>query len=106
MVVFAVESGMVGKQSVMHNAIGKVEVNGTIALGEFIARGQKTPFHYTFHKEQGAWKMDITSLFPVSRMAFAQLLKDSGEAEDAFLLGLLAAVSGRVPGAEVWQPVR
>lgn len=106
LLVTAIKMGMVGKSSVMNNEVGAVKVNGNFATGELLVRGQKTPLSFEFNKENGAWKLDLTAVFPAGEAAFRQMVKQSGEPENAYLLSLIELTSGKEPGADVWVPVR
>jgi hypothetical protein len=103
---FAIESGMVGKNSVANTSIGDVTIDGNFAKGQFVANGVKAPFNVQFNKEEGQWKIDLTSLFAVSTAAFEKIAADSGKNENDFLFDLLEMVSGTKPGQEIWQPVK
>ncbi|PSL23158.1 hypothetical protein [Dyadobacter jiangsuensis] len=106
LLVTAIKMGMVGKSSVMNNEVGVVKVNGNFATGELLVRGQKTPLAFEFNKENGTWKLDLTAVFPAGEAAFRQMVKQSGEPENAYLLSLIELTSGKGPGAEVWVPVK
>jgi hypothetical protein len=106
LLVYAIKSGMVGKNSVANNSIGEVQVEGDFAKGRFLANGQETPMFFHFYKEAGQWKFDLTSLFSVSTMAFQKMADESGQEENDYLVSLLEMVTGRKPGAEVWRPVQ
>ena len=106
LLVYAIESGMVGKNSVANNSIGDVIVEGNFAKGQFIANGQKAPFYFHFYKEEGQWKIDLTSLFPVTTMAFKKMADDSGENQNEYLFSLLEILTGKKPGQEIWQPIK
>lgn len=103
--VYAVESGMVGKNSVAGNTIGEVVVEGSFAKGQLVVNGEGAPFQFHFYKEEERWKLDITSLFSISTMAFQKMAADSGQEENDFLFTLLEMITGRKPGPEVWRPV-
>lgn len=105
LLVYAIESGMVGKNSVANNSIGKVTIEKDFAKGQFISKGQKTPFFFHFYKEEGEWKIDLTSLFPASTMAFKKMADDSGETQNDYLFSLLEMITGKRPGAEIWKPI-
>lgn len=106
LLVTAIKMGMVGKSSVMNNEVGVVKVNGNFATGELLVQGQKTPLAFEFNKENGAWKLDLTAVFPAGEAAFRQMVKQSGEPENAYLLSLIELTSGKEPGAEVWVPMK
>ncbi len=106
LLVTAIKMGMVGKSSVINNEVGVVKVNGQFASGELLVRGQKTPLAFEFHKENGAWKLDLTAIFPAGEAAFRQMVKQSGEPENEYLLSLIELTTGKEPGQEVWVPVQ
>ena len=105
LLVYAIKSGMVGKNSVVNAAIGDVTIDNEFAKGQFMANGQKAPFYLHFYKEDGQWKSDLTSLFPISTMAFKKMADDSGEDQNEYLFSLLEMITGKKPGAEIWKPI-
>jgi hypothetical protein len=105
LLIYAIKSGMVGKNSVANNSIGEVKIEKDFAKGQFISNGQKTPFFFHFYNEEGLWKIDLTSLFPVSTMAFKKMADESGENQNEYLFSLLEMITGRKPGAEIWKPI-
>ena len=106
LLVYAIKSGMVGKNSVANNSIGEVMIDGNFAKGRFIAKGQQTPFYFHFYKEQETWRVDLTSIFSISTISIQKMADDSGKNVDDFLFSLLEMVTGRKPGKEIWQPVK
>lgn len=106
LLVTAIKMGMVGKSSVINNEVGTVKVNGDFASGELLVRGQKTPLAFEFHKKNGLWKLDLTAIFPAGEAAFRQMVKQSGEPENEYLLSLIQLTTGKEPGAEVWVPTK
>lgn len=105
LLVYAINSGMVGKNSVSNNSVGEVTVNQHFAKGQFIANGQKAPFFFHFYKEDGQWKLDLTALFPVSGMALKKMVEDSGLSESEYIFSLLEVLTGRKPGQEIWRGI-
>lgn len=105
LLVYAIRSGMVGKNSVANNSIGEVEIENDFAKGQFIANGQKAPFYFHFYKENGQWKIDLTSLFQVTTMALGKMADDSGQGQNEYIFSLLEMITGKQPGAEIWKPI-
>ena len=103
--VYAIKNGMVGKSGVARNSIGEVTVNGNIAKGRVVVGGTQTPLAFDFHREEGRWKIDLTSIFSFSNQAFRRMVEESGEEENEYLFRLLEMLTGRKPGREVWQKV-
>ncbi|MEL6355630.1 MAG: hypothetical protein AAFQ37_01735, partial [Bacteroidota bacterium] len=83
--VHAVEEGMVGKESVVNNDIGKITIDGDFAKAQVLSQGRRMPMWYHFHKEDGQWKLDLTSLFPAAEYSFHQSLKNMEQDENEFL---------------------
>lgn len=105
LLVYAIKTGMVGKNSVLTNSIGEVVIDGTFAKGQFLTNGVKTPFYFHFYKEEGEWKMDLTSLFQISATAFKKIVDESGKTENDYLIYLLEMMTSKKPGPEIWLPI-
>jgi hypothetical protein len=103
--VHAVDIGMIGKDSVIRNELGEVVVSGDHATGEHVSAGAPSGIHMRFHHEDGAWRMDLVSIFPSATLAFQKAIQASGMTEDEFILKTIAIVTGRKPTDDVWQPV-
>jgi hypothetical protein len=101
--VYAIEEGMVGKESVATASLGVIDVDGNFAKGQFVNDGQKTPIYYHFYKEDGDWKIDLTSIFDIAAMAFRNMQKESGMTENEFLFTILEMITGKKPGPEIWE---
>lgn len=106
LLIYAIENGMVGKNSVANNTIGAITIDGTFAKGEFIANGQQTPLNFHFYKEDEQWKIDLTALFEVSTVAFERMVESSEQNENDFLFTLLERVNGKKPTPLIWDPIR
>jgi hypothetical protein len=104
--VYAVKSGMVGKSSVSNVSIGEVTVNGSFANGQFAGKKPKKELALNFYKENGQWKIDLTSLFPLSTSMFRQMQAGSGKSENVYLCDLLETVTNKKPGNQIWHPVK
>jgi len=105
LLVYAIKSGMVGKNSVANNSIGNIIMEKDFAKGQFITNRQKSPFYFHFYKEEGQWKIDLTSLFSVSTIAFKKMADESKKNQNDYLFSLLEMITGKKPGAEIWQPI-
>lgn len=100
---YAIKEGMVGKNSVINASLAEVVTNGDFAKAEFVVNEQKTSFYFHFYKEENVWKIDITHLFPIGSMSLKQVIKDSGETENDFILNILEALTGKKPSDEIWN---
>lgn len=103
--VHAVDEGWIGRESVVNNELGAIKISGSLASGVHIAAGNQTPFKWTFRKEDGSWKIDITAILPIADQAFKQIIKESEVAEDDFLFGILESISGKKVSDQIWEPL-
>ena len=103
--LYAIENGMVGKNSVSNNGIGEITINNNFAKGKLKVNGKEVPFYFHFYNEQGQWKLDLTSLFPASNMAFKAMVKESELEENEYLFSLLEIMNGSKPSSSIWEPL-
>lgn len=103
--LYAIESGMVGKNSVSDNAIGKVVIEGDFAKGQLVSKGKAVPFYVHFYKEEQKWRFNITSLFTVANMSMKKLIEESGKSQNVFLTELIEMMTGTIPEASIWKPL-
>ncbi|MDO5969562.1 hypothetical protein Q4Q35_07070 [Flavivirga aquimarina] len=103
--IYAIDNGMVGKNSVINAELGEVTVSGDFAKAEFIVNSQKTPFFFHFYQENKIWKIDITHLFSLGAMSFQKVIEDSGESENDFIINILEVVTGKKPTNDIWEPL-
>ena len=103
--VYAVDEGWIGRESVINNELGDIKVSGTNATGVHISAGNESPFKWIFRKENGKWKIDITSIMPIADQAFKQLIQENGLSEDDFLFSILESVSGEKVPDSIWEPL-
>lgn len=104
--VYAVDQGMISKNSVINIKLGEVKIEGNFAQGEIISNGQKAPFYFHFNKENKEWKIDLTSIFPATNMGLKKVVADSGKSEDEFILNMLEIITGRKPKPTIWKPLK
>ena len=105
LIVFAIDKGMVGKNSVANNDIGKITVTGDFAKGVLVVNDKPTPISYQFYKENGTWKFNLTSMFPMGNIAFKRIIEQSGLPENEALLSMLEMASGTKPASTIWLPL-
>ncbi len=103
---YAVNSGMVGKNSVADNSLGAITIDKGFAKGQLVVKGKSQPLFFHFYKESNQWKMDLTSLFPMTNSLFQNMADESGQGTNEYLFSLLEILNGKKPGPEVWQAVK
>jgi hypothetical protein len=93
--------------SVLPNEIGKVVISGTHATGNCVVDKQSEIQKWRFTKEEGRWKIDVTSIVPAVNTAFKKLAKQSGSTENDFIRTLLLpSVTDKLPGEDIWLPLK
>lgn len=104
--VYAVNSGMVGKNSVAPLEIGLVEIDEDFAKGQIVSNGQPTPLNYEFNKEEGQWKLDLTAIFAPSAAALKQVIDENDQTENEFIFEILGMVTGKAVENNIWHPLK
>ena len=102
--VYAIDNGMVGKNSVVNAELGDIVTNGDFSKAEFVVNGQQTPFFFHFYREDKVWRIDITHLFSLGTMSFKKMIEDSGENENDFITNILEVLTGKKPTENIWKP--
>jgi hypothetical protein len=104
--VYAVDQGWIGRESVANIDLGDITVSGDQATGVHISGGTKSSLKWKFQKENGAWKIDITSIMPMAEQAFQEIIQESGQSEDEFLVTILESISGKNVPRSIWDAPR
>ncbi len=101
---YAVEHGWIGKNSVSDMQITDISVNQDTATSK-ISKGNKTaPFGFMFRNESGVWKIDLTSVLPVSDQAIKQVIQNSGKNENEYIFAIIEKLSGKKVQPSIWKP--
>ena len=91
---FAIDHLFAGKRGAEDLAIGQIEVDGDSAYAEAFVEDQQLPTSLAFHKQNGVWRVDITSLMPVVEMTYAVLAEESKMSPDDFIAAILQEIAG------------
>lgn len=105
LLLYAINSGMVGKNSVMNNSIGRIKIDKDFAKGEMLVDGKSSNMYMHFYKEEGQWKIDLTSLYPMVEPAMQQAIKRSGQTENQFLVNIIQMTAGEELKEGIWKPL-
>lgn len=100
----AVDDGLMNGDGPEGLALGTVTVNEDEASAPLKLHGFPTPASFVFRREKGGWRIDITSLFGLSRTAFQHMVNGSGKNGDAFVVEMLEETTGRPVPPDVWHP--
>lgn len=106
LVKYAIDEGMIDKNSVIGMELGDVLIDKSFARTELMVNGEKAPFYFHFYKEKGAWKLDLTAIFPIAIKALKQMVENSGQNENELFLELLKYLEPEGPKNNVWNPIK
>ncbi|MCA4899838.1 MAG: hypothetical protein ACK514_06160 [Bacteroidota bacterium] len=104
--IYAVDNGMIGKNSVVTTQIGDVNVKANFANGQMISNGQKTPLYFQFSKEENEWKIDLTSIFPQVNFGLTKMLSEQGLTDNDFIFQTLESLTGRKVTNDIWRSLK
>lgn len=103
--VYGVKNGMIDKNSTAGLQLGTIAVEGDFAQSKIVVKGREAPFGYDFYRENGEWKIDLTSALSVAASAFQSLPAQQNVTENEFLMTLLENAVGKEPDDSVWEPL-
>jgi hypothetical protein len=103
--VYLVDQGQIGKEGVTDSGIGQISISGNTAEGEFLLRGQVSPFKYRFVKEEGVWRIDLTALLSVVDQGLRAAISQMEVTEDEFIVRMLKLMSGKPVTGDIWEPL-
>ncbi len=105
--VYGITNGLLDKDSASNVELGTITVEGDTAKSNTfsVAQQREYPFGVHFNRENGEWKMDMTSVFPLVDMVMQTEVTRSGLTENEFLWRLLEASSGKKPSDSIWEPL-
>ncbi|MDY7021274.1 MAG: hypothetical protein SWJ54_07915 [Cyanobacteriota bacterium] len=104
-VVYAVDRGWIGEESVMKLDVAEVTIEGEEALAEVVRNGEPTGIQFRFVKETEGWKFDLLSTIELTNQTFEQLAEVQGLKPDEFIFAVLEILEGRTPTKDIWNPV-
>lgn len=105
LLIYAINSGMVGKNGVVNSTVGTVTVSEDFAKGVCVVDGTPSPLYFHFYKEDHTWKFNITALLPLANDALRNIMDEQGVSEDDLLSRLLQLLTGKKPDGHEWKPV-
>jgi len=103
--VFLVDQGWIGREGVADGGLGQISISGNTAEGEFLSRGQKTPLKFSFVKEDGMWRLDLTAQLPMVSQGMKAAISKLGVTEDEFIANMLEIISGKPVTKDIWEPL-
>lgn len=102
--VYSVDNKMIGS-NLGQIGMGEAQVNGNEATAPLIVNGQEVPAYMKFYKEDGDWKIDITSIMSLAEKGLEMMMKQSGQTRNNFIDQLMTLSIGVENVDELWEPV-
>lgn len=103
-VAAAVDQGLIGDVSQL--GIGEIEIDGDEATGRAISEGQDAALaRWSFRREDGTWKLDLTALFELSGVGFEQAADQAGMTVEELIFRSLEIATGREVSPDIWEPL-
>lgn len=84
--------------------LGAVTVSDDVARAQYEIRGEPTPLVWTFVREHGDWKLNLSSMMPLAEQGIAQVVQRTGLSEDDFIIRIIEGRTGRPVTADLWAP--
>jgi len=105
LLIYAINHGMVGKNGTSNLEAGTIIVEGGFGKVEMVVRGKNSGLFYHFYKEDGQWKLDLTSSFPAAQAALNTVIQQSGQSENDFILNIIRMTSRTKQNDDIWEPI-
>lgn len=109
LVAHAVSAGWTGKLGPRRVKLGKVVVRGDGARAWLRSRGKRMPFPLRLRREEGRWKIDLTSLIRAPGIETAMRRKLGRlfpGGDDALLQGMIRLVAKGRLKPDLWKPLQ
>lgn len=105
LLVYSIEQSWIDKEGTALYEVQKVTTKDNFAAIRMRRGTVEIPFPFEAYKENGRWKLDLTSVFAPANIGLVQQVKNSGLTEDEFLDQILIAL-GSAEGLtdELWNP--
>ena len=100
--IWATNKGMLGDENLEKNTLGDVVVEKNKARGGILLDEKNTPASLKFAKEQGWWKIDLTSTFKAAETVMQILRKKTNMDEREFIFYMLEISSGKEVDQNIW----
>jgi len=102
--IYAVDNDWIGKTTVITMTVKNFQISGSRAVSDAYVNGKKSPYRFTYKKENGEWKFDLTQILMNSELAFKAATKHAKMKENDFIFMVLEATSGTKPSQDTWIP--
>lgn len=102
---YLINNKYISNGSLEESTLSVIKSNGSIAEA-YIREGEiETTQHFLFHKEQGHWRIDLTTHFDGMQRILDAYIHQSNITEKDLMVQLLEKVNGKKPDAQIWEPM-
>ncbi|MFA0963493.1 hypothetical protein AB9P05_16945 [Roseivirga sp. BDSF3-8] len=101
---YAVDQGMVGS-NLQQIGLGEVRVSGDMATAPLVVGGNEVPAMLKFVKEEGKWKVDVTSMMTLAEKGLEMTMQQSGKSKTEFISEFIKLATQRASIDDLWKPV-
>jgi len=105
LLIYSINHGMVGKNGASNLEAGTITVEGEFGKMEIIVKQRNPGLVYHFYKEDGQWKLDLTSSFPMIQVGMKLLVKLSEQSENDFIMDVIREMPSKNPSNDIWEPI-
>lgn len=102
---YAVDHDWIGKKSTIALTVGNAQAAAGRGKAMVFHDGRRTTEEFLFREEQGAWKLDLLKSNPSVDQVLRMQADQSGLGENAFILRVAEALSGRKVADTIWEPL-
>jgi hypothetical protein len=100
---FAVENNHFGLRSVENFELDKIEENGPSASSSVKQNGKAITFSIFFNRENGAWKINLNSLFKLVSSVMKKSMPPGTQKENDHIINILENGSKKKVEADIWN---
>lgn len=104
LLTYSINNGMIGKRNHESLMIGQVSVDQNVAKGKLFVDQIESPYFVHFNKENGQWKYDLSSLFPLADSYIRKMTDEFGE--EWMINAIVSAMAKESNSNNVWNPIR
>ncbi len=99
-----VDDGMVNAEDLAGWSFGAIDVEGDRALATHISKRHGKGPRWTFHLQDGRWRIDLESMTTVAASAYEAVLLRNGRPLDETIVALIGDMVGRQLDESIWTP--
>ncbi len=103
--IYAVENGWIGEESISNLEVKVSNIDNDYAKTHVINQNGEAPFGFSFRRENEVWRIDLTSMLPITESALENEISRIGINHNQFIYAMLAKTSGHKPDSSIWQPI-